>query len=117
MTPEQLNRLIELENRLARLEKSDRYTFGKDIEMEDGRKVKLSGATGTKIGTESTQKLSLWGVTPVNQPETVSDPSVSTVSDNSETTNNTTINSNFSNIETAVNTIIDRLEEVGIIKT
>ena len=110
------NRIKQLEEVLSVLVRSDRYTFQKDIQLLDGRGIQLAKGTGTNIGTASDQKLGLWGVTPVDQPETVSDASTDTVSDNSETTNNTTINSNFTATTDAINAIIDRLQEVGIIK-
>ena len=56
-----------LQARLDRLEKSDRYTFEKTLQILDGRNIQLALGTGTKFGTAVTQKLSLWGVTPVIQ--------------------------------------------------
>lgn len=95
---------------------SDRYLFQKDIELLDGRKIKMGIGTGTQIGTTSSEKISLWGVTPVDQPETVTDASASSVTDTGDSTDNSTINSNFSSVVTAINTIKDRLQEVGIMK-
>jgi len=94
----------------------ERYTFQKHIQIFNGRNIQLGIGIGTKIGTASTQKLGLWGVTPVDQPDAVSDPTTSTVTDNAETTNNTTINSNFNELKGKINTILDILQEVGIIK-
>lgn len=61
------NRVKQLEDKLAKLEKSDRYTFEKLIQMLDGRNMQVGKTTGTKIGTESTQKIGFYGVTPIVQ--------------------------------------------------
>jgi hypothetical protein len=73
MTLEQ--RIKLLEDRFAILEKSDRYTFQKTIEMLDGRKIQVGRSTGTTIATSATQKLSVFGVTPVIQAGSISTPS------------------------------------------
>lgn len=56
-----------LEDRLNHLEKTDRYTVQKDIQMFDGRNVQLATGTGTKIATATSQKLAFYGITPVIQ--------------------------------------------------
>jgi hypothetical protein len=56
-----------LQARLDRLEKSDRYTFEKTIQILDGRNIQLGIATGTKIGTAATQRIGFYGVAPVAQ--------------------------------------------------
>ena len=81
---------------------TDKYIFEKLVQFLDGRNIQLGKTTGTKIGTASDQKLSLWGVTPVDQPETVSDPSGGGTVD--------------SQARTAVIAIIDRMQELGSIK-
>ena len=63
--------------------------------------ISFSTVTGTKIGTTSSQKLAFYGTTPVSQPATVSDP-----------TGGSTIDTEC---RTAVNTIIDRLQSVGLV--
>ncbi len=90
----------ELSNFLA----SDRYTFQKHIQIFDGRNVQTGRTTGTKIGTASDQKLGLWGVVPVDQPETVADPSGGGDAGVDIPARN------------AINAIIDRLQEIGAIK-
>ncbi len=102
MNEEQTRELIrdELRNLIA----SDRYTFQKKVQMFDGRNFQFGRSVGTKFGTASDQKMSFWGVTPVDQPETVSDPAgggdpgVDTPA------------------RTAIATVIDRLQEIGIIQ-
>lgn len=66
-------RIQKLEDTLSMLVRSDRYTFLKDIEMDNGRNIQLSKNYGTKIGTASTQKLAFWGDTPVTQPAAIAD--------------------------------------------
>ena len=59
-----------LQARLDRLEKSDRYTFEKTLQILDGRKIQLGVSTGTMIGTvggATGQKLGFFGATPVVQ--------------------------------------------------
>ena len=81
---------------------TDKYIFQKLVQFLDGRNIQLGKTTGTKIGTASDQKLSLWGVTPVDQPETVSDPSGGGTVD--------------SQARTSVIAIIDRMQALGSIK-
>lgn len=99
MTPEQVRQIIREE--LASLLKSDRYLFEKHIQMADGRNIQTGLTTGTKIGTAATQKLGFFGVTPVDQPATVSDPSGGLTDD--------------AQARAAINSIIDRLQELGLI--
>jgi len=68
------------------------------------------------ISSTNDGNLGFYGVAEVNQPETVSDPTVSSVADNSDTTNNATINTNFTNLKAAVDAINDRLQELGLTK-
>src|SRR5437868_4854973 len=65
MNEEQIRAIIrdELQNIL----KSDRYVFDKKIQLLDARHIQLGKTTGTKIGTETTQKLGFFGKTPVTQ--------------------------------------------------
>ena len=81
---------------------TDKYIFQRLVQFLDGRNIQLGKTTGTKIGTASSEKLGLWGTTPVDQPETVSDPS-----------GGGTVDSEARN---AVIAIIDRMQELGSIK-
>lgn len=60
-------RISYLENVLAMLVKSDRYTVQKDIQMFDGRNIQVASGTGTKMGTGATQKLGFFGSVPIVQ--------------------------------------------------
>lgn len=86
--------------------KSDRFTFEKLIQILDGRNVQTGRTTGTKIGIATNNLLGFYGVTPVDQPATISDAATQ-----GGTYNQTDVQS----IATAVNTIIDRLQELGLI--
>lgn len=80
---------------------SDRYIFAKRIQMLDGRNIQTGRAFGTKIATATDQLLGFYGVTPVDQPATVSDPSGGATID--------------SQARTAIISVIDRLQELGLI--
>lgn len=56
-----------LEDRINKLEKSDRYVFEKKIQFLDGRNIILGNKTGNMIGTDALQKIGFFGITPVTQ--------------------------------------------------
>lgn len=62
-----------IRDELAILIGYERLLFQKDIIFADGRTIKLGSSAGNKIGTASTQKLGLWGTTPVVQPTAIAD--------------------------------------------
>lgn len=114
-----MNELDVLRRRVEELEKAlklfmygDKFRFPRDIYLQNGIDLHFGAGDGTKIGAASTHKLAFWGVTPVDQPATVSDPTVGTVSGSGDDTN---INTNFTNIRSAVVSVIDRLQESGLI--
>lgn len=86
---------------LSGLFASDRYTFKKTLQIFDGRNIQLGRTNGTKIGTATDQLLGFYGATPVDRPATISDPSGGTTVD--------------SQARTAINALIDRLQELGLI--
>ena len=67
----------------------------------DGVNLVLCTTTGTKLGTATTQKIGFYNVTPVDQPATVTDPTGGVTQD--------------AEARTAINAIIDRLQELGLI--
>jgi hypothetical protein len=75
MTPEQLARLEKVEQFIEQLSALDRYTFQKHIQILDARNIQVGKDTGTKIGTESAQKLGFYGTTPVVQAAAITAPS------------------------------------------
>lgn len=54
----------QLHKRLQKFEDSSQYTFAKDIQLLDGRKIILGGNQGTKIGT-ATSKIGFYATVPV----------------------------------------------------
>ena len=96
MTPEE--RIARLEALVAQLMRSDRYSFEKLLQVHDGRNIQLGIATGTKIGTATTQKLSFYNATPVVRQASVTDA-----------------DGTLAGATTAINTIIDRLQAYGLL--
>ena len=105
MNEQQIRNIIRDE--LEYLIKSDRYTFHKLIQILDGRNIQLGTANGTTIGTEITQKLGFYGGTPVDKPETVTNPG---------NVGGTYNQAEVQAIVDAVIAIIDRLQEINLIK-
>jgi len=79
----------------------DKYTFSKKIKMMDGKNIQLGRGVGTQIGTATDQKLGFFGETPVDQPATITDPAGGETID--------------AQARTAINALIDRLQELGLI--
>lgn len=73
MNEEQIRQIIreELREFLA----SDRYIFHKTVQTLDGRNFIFGKGTGTKFGTETTQKMGFFNKTPIVQPGAISAPS------------------------------------------
>ena len=67
----------------------------------DGVNLSFGTTSGTKLGTATTQKIGFYNVTPVDQPATVTDPTGGVTQD--------------AEARTAINAIIDRLQELGLI--
>jgi len=72
MTPEEAQILRErvavLESMLFKIMKSDRLILEMELELANGRNIIVGKGTGTKIATETTQKLGFYGATPVTRP-------------------------------------------------
>lgn len=85
MNPLEL-RIKNLEDRLNHLEKSDRLTIQKTIQVFDGRNIQLGTGTGTQIGTAAGQKVGFHGATPVAQATAISAPSGGTTVDSQSRT-------------------------------
>jgi hypothetical protein len=79
----------------------------------DGSNIILGTATGTKIGTATTQKLGFYNATPVIQGTGIADVNNSTVDATYDVNEQNVITS----LRTTVNTIIARLEATGLIAT
>ena len=85
---------------------SDRYIFHKTLQLLDGRNVILGKGTGTKFGTEATQKASFYGVTPVVQASAIGAP---------VTQSGVYVSGDVESITSAVNSIRVALKAFGII--
>lgn len=68
-----LARIKKLEEQLQVL--TDKVVFNKDIMLQDGRDFIVAKSVGTKIGTESTQKIAFYGATPIVRQTAPSAPS------------------------------------------
>lgn len=109
MNEEQIRKIIkeELDNFVKDREShevlfSDRLAVQKNIQILDARNIQAGRTIGTKIGTADDQKIGFYGVEPVIQQNTISNPSGGAVVD--------------SQSRTAINLIIDRLQAMGFIK-
>lgn len=103
--------LNDINTLLSVLIGTDRYTLQKDLQLFNGRNIIVGTETGTKIGTEATQKLSLYGVTPVVQGSAITTPSLATVSGSGDDTN---INNNFTAVKNKIDSIRTALTDLGI---
>lgn len=119
MSPEEVRQMIRdeirseekrirdvIRNELQSLLGSDRYTFQKHVQFFDGRNMQTGKSTGTKIGTATDQLLGFYGVTPVDQPATVSDANAQ---------GGSYVQADVQSIADAVNDLIDRLQELGLV--
>jgi len=102
ITEEQVREMIQDE--LRGFLGPERYTFQKHIQMLDGRNIQTGRTVGTKLGTASDQLVGFWGTTAVNQPAAIAD--VASGSSDSDGV-----------ARTAINLILARLREPGIIDT
>ena len=78
------------------------FRWASDEFILDAEKGSAGGTLrGIKIGSATSSLLGFYGVTPVDQPATVSDPTGGGTQD--------------AEARTAINAIIDRLQELGLI--
>lgn len=98
MTPEEIKQLIQEE--LAKFVKTDRFLFEKHIQLLDARHIQLGKNNGTKIGTQTTQKLAFYGVTPIVQQSAITAPSGGATID--------------SQARTAITSLITTIKNIGI---
>ena len=99
MTPEQENRIREIIR--EEMNSQMAHIFQKHIQFLDGRNIVIGTATGTKIGTETTQKIGFLSKSPVSQQATISDPAGGGTVD--------------TQARTAINSLIDVLQAFGFI--
>jgi len=79
------------------------FIFQKNIQIFDARNIQLGRKNGTQIGTSSDQKVGFYGVAPVVQAGSISNPSGSGTAGVDNPARN------------AINAIITALHNVGII--
>ena len=72
MNKEQIKQIIREE--LSAYFKSDRFILDMTLQMQDGRNIQLGKTTGTKFGTETTQKIGFFNKAPVTQRSAISAP-------------------------------------------
>ncbi|MFA6078114.1 MAG: hypothetical protein WC724_03830 [Candidatus Paceibacterota bacterium] len=74
-TPEQqqeIDRMID--KKISSLFKNEKYVFSKDIQILDNRTIQVGTNKGLQIGTSATQKIALFGSTPVVKASAVTAP-------------------------------------------
>ena len=101
MTEEEIRKIIreEMQN-FAITYLIDRLVFQKNMQILDARNIQLGKTTGTKFGTEATQKLGFFGVDPVVQQSAISAPSGGSTVD--------------AQARTAIGSIITELKNLGL---
>lgn len=99
MTPEQENRIREIIR--EEMNSQMAHIFQKHLQLLDGRNIIIGTATGTKIGTETTQKVGFLGKAPVARQAAISDPAGGATQD--------------AQARTAINSLIDVLQAFGFI--
>jgi len=105
MTPEEKKLLNDIDTKLKtfldlyyRTNMIDRTEFNNPVVLNNNIVI---GKNGTKFGTSTSDKIAFYGKTAVDQPATISDP-----------TGGVTVDSSA---RSTINTIIDRLQELGLI--
>lgn len=79
-----------------------------------GDNVTLPTSGGVQIATATNQLLGFYGATPVNQPDTVSDATTQDLT-GSDTVDQTKLEADLTSCKDAINAIIDRLQELGLV--
>lgn len=96
----------DLRSLVETLISADKLTIQKTVKVNDGRNFVLGKTTGTKFGTEITQKLAFYGKTPIVQQASINVPTTQGVAYN-QTDVNTIVSS--------VTSIITLLRNYGFI--
>ena len=103
MDKEEIIRLIKeiIRQQFDEMILNDRFLFKKNIELGEAINIIFSVNAGTKIGTATDQKVGFYGTDPVDQGAAINDPSGGATVD--------------TQARTAINALIDRLKDIGII--
>lgn len=103
-----------IRDELGQLIKSDRFTMYKKLQLLDGRNIIVGTANGTKIADETTQKLGLWGVTPVAQPSTTGTSTGFSAGGGTAVTHTSTFTGATGTTAYTIGDIVNALKKVGI---
>jgi len=88
---------------LAGMVSNDRFMFKKNIEIAEGMNIKTGTSVGSFFGSTATDKIGFYGVTPIVQQATLSDPSGGVTID--------------SQARSTIGNILTSLKNIGIIKS
>ena len=114
MTPDERQRLEKVEAMLGMLIATERYTFQKHLQILDGRNVILGKGTGTKFGTETTQKIGFFNKTPIVQPSDTAETTGFTQSNGTEVRHNSTFSGNVGSTLYTISDIVKALKNSGL---
>lgn len=95
------------------MEDEDYLLLADDIKLAGGENIILDTTTGTQIGTATTQLLGFYGATPVDRPATVADATTQDLT-GTDTVDKTKLQSDLTGIVAAINAVIDRIQELGL---
>jgi len=85
-----------------------------DFLIDSAGEVSLHSTGGLQIGTATTELIGFYGVTPVDQPATVADAATQDIT-GTDTVDKTKVTNDLTSCKNAINSIIDRLQELGLI--
>ena len=108
---QQVKEIIRQE--LRNLIRSDKYTFEKPIRMSDGQNIEAGTSTGSSFGDSTTEKISLYGVTPIVQRSGAAQAAVSGTADATYSANEVTL---INDLVTLANELRAALVALGQIK-
>lgn len=91
----------------------DGGTMEGDIDM-DGNDIETDTTTGTKIATSTTQKIAFYGNSPIVQPSTVDEAETQDLT-GTDTIDQTKLETDLTSCKDAINGIISRLQDLGLI--
>jgi len=114
MTPDEVRQIIKEE--LSNILFTDRFVFDKLLQILDGRNIQLGKTTGTKIGTETTQKLGFYNTTPIIQRSGAAQNGITTTGATQTNPYGYTTEAQANAIVTLVNELRAALVAIGIIK-
>jgi hypothetical protein len=103
MTADQVRKIVREE--LAHFMMQSKFVFNRPIQVMDGNDIVLGQTNGTRLGTSATQKLGLYGKTPVAQQSAITPPNIQLA---------TYHQSDAETLRSAIDDIINRLQVLGI---